>query len=215
MHANFHLHPPKTGGTSIITALLEHSESFKEKYGDWYIGRIDSHHRPDNIQVDIGDTVTLSIREPYDRSISLLRMLNSDYSTHNKKYTLSNLLTDAKRYSKLDSSIQHARFGKIFLAMWTVQSSLNDWEESVGKDCEVKLIRFENLVEDFQAIYPVELPHIHYVPEPVPFEHVTENFDSQEILDKFNQRYEKDFDRYGYTMIHNINDLYHKYQNND
>lgn len=214
MQANFHLHPPKTGGSSIITALLEHSESFKEKYGHSYKVRIDSHHRPDNIPVDIGDTVTLSIREPYDRSISLLRMLNSDYN-HNKKYTLSNLLTDAKRYSKLDSSIQHARFGKIFYPMWTVQSSLNEWEESVGKDCKVKLIRFENLVEDFQAIYPVELPHINYVPEPVPFSHIQENFDSQETLDKFNQRYEKDFDRYEYTMIYNINDLYHKYQNND
>ena len=212
MHANFHLHPPKTGGTSIITALLEHSESFKEKYGNCYKVLVSVHHRPDNIKVDIGNTVTLSIREPYDRSLSLLRMING--GMYNKKYTLSKLLSDATRYSKLDGSLQNARFTE-FYYMWTIQSTLNDWEESVGKDCKVKLIRFENLVEDFQAIYPVELPHIHHVPEPVPFEHVTENFDSQETLDCFNQRYEKDFDRYGYTMITNINDLYHKYQNND
>ena len=212
MNANFHLHPPKTGGSSIITALLEHSESFKEKYGDYYKKQVYVHYSPVTIPVDTGDSVTLGIRDPYERLISLTRWINRQgiYETH---YTLKKHFAEARRYSKIDWSEDHARF-KNFEYKWAIQATLNDWENSVNEDCEVKLIRFENLVEDFQAIYPIELPHIHHVPEPVPFSHIQENFDSQETLDKFNTWYEKDFERYSYTMITDINDLYQKYQDN-
>ena len=64
MNANFHLHPPKTGGSSIITALLEHSPSFKEKYGNYYKQQVYVHYSPITIKMDVGNSVTLGIRDP-------------------------------------------------------------------------------------------------------------------------------------------------------
>jgi len=212
MKGYFHLHPPKTGGSSIISALLEHSSAFRETYGRFYkSGRLGHHYSPRTIPADIGSTVTLGIRNPYDRMLSMTRWMNSR-GIYNNYFTINVHIKAAKRYKKLQwedsTAVLHASL------QWAANSTLTEWESAVSNECEVKLIRFENLIEDFQAIYPVSLLHVNQVLEPMSMDHILENFNSQETLNKFNDMYSADFEKYAYTLIEDINDLYNRYSTN-
>ena len=207
----FHLHPPKTGGTSLITALLNHCEEFKSQYGHLYSKQVFDHLSPKTVDINVGHAVTLGVRDPYDRVLSLTRWINriGVYSVH---YNVQSHFKEAKRYSKLDwdtkpKGMKHTPY------RWAIQATLCDWEKSVPDGCEVIPIRFENYYNEVKGIYPTleGIPHIHYVPESIPAEHVLENFDSQETLDKFNDMYSCDCERFNYPVIDRIEDFYQKY----
>ena len=225
MEAGFHLHAPKTGGTSIIFALLFASDSFRENYGHFYKGATTESYTPLNIPHDVCycpdhlKFITFGIRNPYDRMLSLTKQINRQnqqiqFVTHHanlhttKRYTLKSHLAEIRRYNKIDWNDYYQT--NVTPAHWSIIATLSQWEDTLCCNCGIKYIRFENLVEEFQTIYPgVELPHkMNFENDPI---QVKENFDSQEILDKFNQIHETDFSRYGYTMITDINDLYQKY----
>ena len=227
MEPGFHLHAPKTGGTSIIFALLSSSDSFRETYGHFYKNQITENYSPLTIPIDICycpdhlKVISFGIRNPYDRMLSLTKQINRQnqqlQNEHHhanlhttKRYTLKTHLAEIRRYNKINWNELHE--SKQLAPHWSVIATLSQWEDTLCCNCGIKYIRFENLVEDFQTLYPgIELPHKMKFDDPIS---VKENFDSQETLDKFNQIHETDFSRYGYTMITDINDLYHKYQNN-
>lgn len=225
MEAGFHLHAPKTGGTSIIAALMTHSETFSKRYGHFYARKEAAalSFTPASVPDDICYCpdhklfITFGIRNPYDRMLSLTKQLNRQNKIleNGRQYTLKTHFTEIKRYSKIDWSDSLARY-KDFAPHWSVTATLNDFENTLCPNCEIKYIRFENFVEDFKSLYPFELEHWnnHKQDDPTTIELVKQNFDSQETLDKFNEYYAKDFSRYDYAMITNLNDLYQKYQNN-
>jgi len=233
--AGFHLHAPKTAGTSILLALLTNSNVFRENYGHFFKDQMNEPDTPLTIPLDIdnwsfggvgsskpGHTkfITFGIRNPYDRMLSLIKQINKQNkqlqndehhaNLHTTKmYTLKSHLAEIRRYNKIDWGDFHESLRP---PKWSIIATLSQWEDTLGCNFGIKYIRFENLVEDFQTIYPEwELPHKMKFDAPL---YVKENFDSQEILDKFNQIHETDFSRYSYTMITDINDLYQKYQIN-
>jgi hypothetical protein len=222
MEAGFHLHAPKTGGTSIIFALMTNSNEFKETYGHYYKNQIAENYSPLNIPLDVcycpdhKKFITFGIRNPYDRMLSLIKQVNKQTSQlqneglhTTKMYTLKSHLAEIRRYNKIDWNNFYEGHSP---PHWSVIATLSQWEDTLCCNCGIKYIRFENLVENFQTVYPGwELPHHMQYDAPL---YVKENFDSQEILDKFNQIHETDFSRYSYTMITDINDLYQKYQIN-
>tara|TARA_R110002074_G_scaffold87181_1_gene192563 strand:- start:29 stop:715 length:687 start_codon:yes stop_codon:yes gene_type:complete len=223
MQAGFHLHAPKTGGTSIIFALLTNSNEFKETYGHYYKNRMDGlFDSPLNIPHDVcycpdhKKFITFGIRNPYDRMLSLIKQVNKQTSQLQNEglhttemYTLKSHLAEIRRYNKIDWNNFYEGHSP---PHWAVIATLSQWEDTLCCNCGIKYIRFKNLVADFQTVYPGwELPHKMKFDAPL---YVKENFDSQEILDKFNQIHETDFSRYSYTMITDINDLYQKYQIN-
>ena len=196
----------------MITALLEHSDNFKQSYGHLYKYQKHDHLHPITADVRLGSTATLGVRNPYDRILSLTRWINKIkvYSTY---YTVKKHLIEVRRHKKIrwqdrPKGIAHLPY------KWTIQATLCDWEDSLPDACTVIPIRFDCFTEDVKTIYPdlPELPHIHHVTDPISFDHVKENFDCQETLDKFNSIYAVDCDRYNYNLIEHINDFYQQYQ---
>ena len=118
MEAGFHLHAPKTGGTSIIFALLFASDSFRENYGHFYKGATTESYTPLNIPHDVCycpdhlKFITFGIRNPYDRMLSLTKQLNRQNKIleNGRQYTLKTHFTEIKRYSKIDWSDSLARY---------------------------------------------------------------------------------------------------------
>lgn len=230
----FHLHPPKTGGTSIIRALMDHTD-FSEKYQHLYPEEeIQQHilpnfHYSESIQNSLGDFVTLGIRNPYERILSWCNFLGkSDLIRKRDPMNVNKYISIFNRISKTTKNelqeiknnygnpIDLYRFKNELVMIY----QCSDWEDSV--DCEVKIIRFENLVEDFNKIYPnIELPKLRskewkkinnlstWANEQIP---------DQNTLDKLNKILEADFERYNYTMYTHIKELKENlpiFQNND
>lgn len=225
MDGMFHMHPAKTAGTSIIKTLIDNT-NFAEKYGEIYKLKINIHATPvwynskEHFSHSIEDDkfVTLAIREPYDRIISLC-----DWNSrgNGRPFGLNNHMSMVKRIKKMSlGDLLSARSNPFELTAGGLPAinfrlvtsyTYSDWEDSVTN--QVKIIRFENVEEDFKSIYPgLELPHIHKKDTPsANIEYVKELFYSQEILDKFNNHYESDFERYNYTMHSHLDDLLQKY----
>ncbi len=217
MDGMFHMHPAKTAGTSIIRTLIDNT-SFAEKYGEIYKSRINIHATPAwynskkyfNHKIENDSFVTLAIREPYDRIISFC-----DWNSigGDEPYSLDNHMSLLKRIRKMSLgdllSVQSAMNFRL-----ATSYTYGDWEDSVTN--EVKIIRFESVEQNFQTIYPgLQLPHIHKKDNPsAKIEYVKKLFHSQEILDKFNNHYESDFERYNYTMHSHLDDLLQKYTEN-
>jgi hypothetical protein len=229
MDGMFHMHPPKTAGTSIIRALIDNT-SFAEKYGEIYKSRINIHATPawynskENYfhhKIENDSFVTLAVREPYDRIISFCDW----YSVGNDEpYSLDNHMSQIKRIRKMSLGDLLASPSPSLGDLLSVQSTMNfrlatsytysDWEDSVTN--KVKIIRFESVEQNFQTIYPgLQLPHIHKKDIlSRRFSKCRKIFHSQEILDKFNNHYESDFERYNYTMHSHLDDLLQKYTEN-
>lgn len=223
----FHMHPAKTAGSSIIKALIDNT-NFAEKYGKIYKSKINIHATPvwynskEHFSHNIEDDsfITLAVREPYNRIISLVSWLSNDFG---QPVNIRNHMVLVKKLKKislddLKSIKKRKRFSKVFDSSFpTINSGLwasytySDWEDSVTN--QVKIIRFEHLEDDFHDIYPgLQLPHIHKKDtSEIDFEYVQEMFDSQAILDMYNNYYESDFERYGYTMHTHLDDLLQEY----
>lgn len=226
MDGMFHMHPSKTAGTSIIKTLIDNT-NFAEKYGEIYKFKINKHVTPvwynskDQFSHNIEDDsfITLTVREPYSRIISLVSWLTedlgqpvniSDHMSLVKRIKMMSL-DDLKSIKKLPADgIFGSSLPTLNSCLWT-SYTYSDWEDSVTN--QVKIIRFEHLEDDFQDIYPgLQLSHIHKRDTSgINFAYVQEMFDSQAILDMYNNYYESDFERYGYTMHTHLDDLLQEY----
>lgn len=217
MDGMFHMHPAKTAGTSIIQTLINNT-SFAEKYGEIYKSRINIHATPAwynskecfHHKIENDTFVTLAVREPYDRIISFC-----DWNSigNDEPYSLDKHMSLLKRIRKMSLddllSVQSAMNFRL-----ATSYTYGDWEDSVAN--EVKIIRFESVEQDFKSIYPeLHLPHIHKKDlSSARIEYVKKLFHSQKILDKFNNYYESDFERYKYTIHLHLDDLLQKYSEN-
>jgi len=152
MEAGFHLHAPKTGGTSIIFALLTNSNAFYETYGHYYKNQIAQNYSPLNIPHDVcycpdhKKFITFGIRNPYDRMLSLIKQVNKQTSQlqnevlhTTKTYTLKSHLAEIRRYNKIDWNNFYEGHSP---PHWSVIATLSQWEDTLCCNCGIKYIRF-------------------------------------------------------------------------
>ena len=208
MNGVFHMHPPKTGGTSLISALMEHT-NFKDKYAHLYKSNLYDHINPFNCDIQ-DDFVTLGVRDPYDRYLSL-----SQWVDIQQVMSVSGVM-DVKFFIKWRKQLYKLSANELKQLphknwLWALRSNLCEWEDQVIANHDVKLIRFESYNEDVKRVYPnLELPHIHKKANPG-LDFVQLNFSTQEILNKFNEQNSADFERYQYPMFMHLDDLYQNF----
>ncbi len=199
------LHPPKTGGSSIINALVLNKIVVLEDL------------KLDNLLLDITKLhqtfgaqnlspiaeYAVSVRCPYTRYVSLFRQFFSFQENKNpnevtiiqfKKFMLSNQ----------------------FRPTWITSPCVNWIEGITGK---VHVIKFENLVEDVKSVYGINLndfsridrtglgtKYSSTVSEKETIRFVLEYYDDT-IISFVNELTGSDFDRFGYTKFTNYKEM--------
>lgn len=200
----FHLHPPKTAGSSIVkTANMFFSKRVRDKLNEDY----SAHLIPSQAGIQSSEPMSLSIRNPYQQFVSQRRFYPTLTNMHNKTRMFYNEMIHFNRIKSqqlLDLSITENIRQFVFWA------NLSDWRNLATGTLHI--IKFETLQEDFTSAFciDVSLPNIHNRGE-YAVDDWHNAFPSQEHLDQFNQIKNSDFELGNYDKIYDINKLFKKF----
>lgn len=209
----FHLHPPKTGGSSLVSLLLKQPE-FSEAYGYRYAKDNSSRMYPTpdassglvtnsfhfTTYNQPGLPVTLGVRNPYTRFISMFHwykarnILSQDKTMHQLVLYIKNLHAQGQ--------MSHPGVHRRNL---TLYGNCYTWQDHCVTS-DLKLIRFEQLEDDVKDVYGITgLPHVHKTNlQPKTPEDILNYLHTQNELDDFNELTLPDFVNYGYKTIDKI-----------
>ena len=191
------LHPPKTGGTSIHNALIEHYGRLAlpmptdRTDSDTRINKLALHRKYAQFEVPIDYPAVLCVRNPYTRAWSLFR----------HSLVLNNLSANENQLAEW-----FERFVKL-----AVRKNRMNTEPASNWLCEqvIDLIRYESYAEDVKRVYQLDInKHKHYynTGSTTDVEQIAHYF-TESSLDTVNYMFSKDFDQFGYTKhnyIHNM-----------
>ena len=199
------LHPPKTGGSSIINALVLSNIVVLEdlKLNDLLLDATKLHQTFRTQNLSPANEYAISVRCPYTRYVSLFRQFFSFQENKNpkevtiiqfKKFMLSNQFRPSQ-----------------------ITSPCVNWIEGItGK---VHVIKFENLIEDVKSVYGINLNNFSRidrtglgtkysstVSEKETIRFVLEYYDDT-IINFVNEITGSDFEHFGYTKFKNYQEM--------
>jgi len=201
-----HLHPPKTAGSSIITAV---KHNFSTQLQAAFSQGITLHVIPGQQGTNATDYMSLSVRNPYQRFTSIrrfypLHLLTAD-ATSMCTFFYQNMRRAKCIRPMLDFNDQADRLQFI---LWAGQA---DWYQLAKGD--VAIIRFESLQQDVEAVYGVQegLPRKQQLDIEYNSTAWTNAFPDQRRLNQFNDLMLADFELFNYQIVEHIDDLYHQF----
>lgn len=213
----FFLHPPKTGGSSIVNALiktniikLDNNTDLEQFLSD--PKQLHKTFKEKNLPADI--PYAISVRSPYTRYVSLYfqfcRFKNNKQLAYDKN-------SDAHIY-KFKKFMLNTFYRKTAL-----DSSCTCWVEGIiGK---IHVIKFENLINDVKQIYNIDLTHFPNIARSGLGTKYNKTVTEQETINPIlsfyddiiitfvNEIAKSDFDMFGYTKFNNYQEMLDYVQN--
>ena len=204
----FHLHPPKTGGSTIIKTVMRYfSQPVQNIYRDSPTGSI--HLLPGSGGTTPEDHFSLSVRNPYQRFVSMVRFYPSKikFLCDNENpigtffFNMERMKHSPKRHTPARMH-SHQDF-----ILWSTQS---DWYNLAKGD--ISVIKFETLKQDMARVYNIAndelFLHIQQFHREYVLSDWTRAFPSQHKLNQFNEIVTSDFELFGYNRFDHIDDLF-------
>lgn len=199
------LHPPKTGGSSIFNALvLSNIITLKDlKLEDLLLDITTLHQTFKSHNLPLDSECAISVRCPYTRYVSLFyQFFSAQENKSPKEFTIP-------QFKKFMLNIQ--------LRPTWLTSPCTDWIE--GATGKLHVIKFENLVEDVESVYGVNLNNFsridrtglgsrytHAVSEQETIKSVLKHYDDT-IINFVNEIAGEDFNCFGYTKFKDYQEM--------
>lgn len=202
------LHPPKTGGSSIITALVQ-SNIFTlndTTIEDFLLYHSHKTFKEFNLPAD--HSYAVSVRSPYTRFVSLY--LQFYWFQQNKHLEFS-------KYSDANiSRFKRYLLNNLYRSDIVRSSPCTFWIKDITGP--IQIIRFENLIDDVKSVYGIDLnffPRVERKGLGTNFKNNTEKENLKTILsfyddvtiDIINNFASSDFEHFGYTKFKNYQEM--------
>lgn len=208
-----HLHPVKTAGSSIIKTVIKcFSQPVQNLYANSSTGSI--HILPGIAGTTPEDYLSLSVRNPYQRFVSMVRFypkfLEFAGQETNIPIPVGTFYYNMRKmqFHKKDVSAK----SKIYFTLWATQT---DWYNlAKGK---IAVIKFETLEQDIERVYGLTetadnpFLHIHKFHRGYDLNDWITAFPSQDKLNLFNDIVASDFEMFGYERFDHIDDLFQSF----
>lgn len=184
------LHPPKTGGISLRTAVARHVDPAPQ----WATQR--GHQLPKYYGASPGDPAAILVRNPYTRFVAMY-----NHAVNDKKQINPSMFA-VKMFNEALSADDNNFYNSVNCYPCYF------WQRECTGPVEV--IRFENYVEDVQRVYKLNMhqePHMNQRSGQRKYVCDVAEFYNEKILATVNFLWREDFEHYGYIKFDRLSQM--------